>query len=164
LTIRTAILVRVVADCVILELAGRCITASIVATRLDATAVTFFSLFDDPIATLTAADGNDSTICCQAIGLDAVSSESRADIAYGTGAEISDTGTCRRIHNVSALGITSGAAQRTALLSIDCGSVRTGGTVAIVDGSKDMTTFVSTKSAKLPIFEVLNLRHNLPLG
>lgn len=67
-----AVFVRVVAYGVVLELAGLCVTALIVATGIFATAVTFFVAFHDSVSAGLSCSQLDVPVVGQTVRLDAI--------------------------------------------------------------------------------------------
>jgi hypothetical protein len=70
--LRAAVVVGIIANGSVLELAGFGVAAGVVAAGGLTTAVTFFAGFNNTVAALAAAIGDDVAIVGQAVGLDTV--------------------------------------------------------------------------------------------
>lgn len=101
-----AAFVRVIADGVVLEFASRRVAALVIPTTTSATTITVFSSLDNAIAALITGDGSNAFVDGQARGLDAVSADSRTNIAYRARAELGNALTCRRVHDVLSTRVT----------------------------------------------------------
>jgi hypothetical protein len=138
-----AVLVGIVADGIVLELACAGITALIVATALLATAVAFLVTFDNAVSTGLACDGSHVPVVAEARRLDTLASKSRADVANGAGGETSNSISGGGIHNKTFTSIALVGAERTALLSVD--KIRVSALIGrtVMDGAVSVACFVS---------------------
>lgn len=120
LAIFAAVLVAIVADGVVLELACRGIAATVIATSRFTTAVAILAFFDNAVAALLARDGGDALVGGEALCVDAVAAHGSADVADTARGEVGDAFRSGRVHDVLFAGIAGAGAKRAALLSSDC--------------------------------------------
>jgi hypothetical protein len=110
LAVAATVLVGVVADGVVLVLAGRGVAAAIVAAAFCATAIALFIAFDNTITALLASDGLHVSVVAQAVRLDAVAQESTADVTDGAGREFVNARRAGGVHDVLSTGVASSRA------------------------------------------------------
>lgn len=118
----TAVIIAIIADSVVFELASRRVAAGVIAARLGAAAIAVLARFDDAVAALVAGDGGDAFVVGEARAFDAVAAHGRADVADSAGGELCYTLTTRgRVHDVLGAGVAGAGAEGTALLGVyDC--------------------------------------------
>ena len=108
LTISAAPFVAVIADCVVLEFAGRWITTRVARTTAFTTTIAIFTLLHDAIATFLRADSLDVSVGGQTGRFDTIATQSAANVANTAWAESSNTGTGRWVHNIGFTCIAGG--------------------------------------------------------
>lgn len=142
LTVAAAVLVGVITDCAVLELASARITAVVVAAAFFATTVAVFIAFDDTVATLLPRDGLDVFVVAQAVGLDAVLADGAANVSNTARREVLNTLPAGRVHDVFAVSIARVCAERATLRRGNGVLLSASLRVAVVDGAKRVAGFV----------------------
>lgn len=115
LTVAAAVLVGVIADCVVLELTSARVAAVVIATTFFAATIAVFIAFYDAVTTLLTGDGLDVFVVAQAVGLDTVLADGTANVSNTARGKILDTLPTGRVHDVLAASIASVCTEGTAL-------------------------------------------------
>lgn len=142
MTALTTFIIRVVANSIVLEFAGRRIAAVVIDATGGSTTIAIFSCFDNAVTALLTRNRCHALVAAETECLDTVALESCTYIANGARAESGNTLSSGRIHNVFFSSITGTTTERTALL-LGGSTIAASLASAIVDGAKGVSCFVS---------------------
>lgn len=142
LTVLAAVLVGVVADGVVPELACLRVAAAVVATVGFAAAIALFARLDDAVTALVPRNRRDTRVRQETVRVDAVASQGRAYVADRARAEVADASARGRVHKISLTGVALVPAERTTLLSRDRGAVVARPRRTIVHGTEGVAGLV----------------------